>query len=302
MNFSLKSLLPPADLGWNRVRARCALATCHNKLLMRAVPQGRSGINVDELWYCSPDCFAIGARAKLLALSMNTFVQMPRSPRLSLGLALLSRGYLTEEQLRLATARSERRNESFETTLLVCGLATDKQIAAARAVQWGYPALAQEHVGHAVPADLPQVLMRACSAAPVHYSAKGKRLVLGFVDRVEHSLLQAIEQITGCRAEPCFITPAELDQQLERMAPPPGYEETSVEQPGTPAQMGRVLGGHAVEVAADEARFAQCKFFGWVRLSGKRGTMDVVFHFRGGAARSSSAFSTVDQDTAAELA
>jgi hypothetical protein len=302
MNLSLKSFLPAADLGWNRVRARCGLATCHNKLLMRAVPQSRSGIHAGDLWYCSPDCFAAGSRSRLLALSMNTFVEMPRSPRLSLGLALLSKGYLTEEQLRFASLRSERRNQAFEVTLQECGLATDKQIAAARAVQWGYPVLAREHIGHPVQADLPQMLMRACSAAPVHYSAKGKRLVLGFVDRVEHSLLQAIEQMTGCRAEPCFITPAEYSEQLERMTPAPNYDEVSVEQPGTPAQMGRVLGGQAVEIAATEAHFAQCRSFGWVRLDGKRGTSDVIFHFRGSSSSLIPQFSTVEHDSTAVLA
>ena len=85
------------------------------------------------------------------------------------------------------------------------------------------------------------------------------------------------------------------------MTPARHYEEISVEQPGTPAQMARILGGQAVEVAATEAQFAQCRSLGWARLRGKRGTVDVVFDFRGGATRRS-AFSTVEPDTSAVLA
>lgn len=52
MKLSLKTLLPARDLGWNRVRAVCALSTCHNKLLMKYVPGNRIGIFVGAAWYC----------------------------------------------------------------------------------------------------------------------------------------------------------------------------------------------------------------------------------------------------------
>jgi hypothetical protein len=277
MNLSLKSLLPPRDLGWNRARAVCALPECHNKLLTRYVPGNRTGLFVGDHWYCSPDCFALGSRNMLASLSSGCVVEMPRNPRLSLGLALLSKGYLTEDQYRSAVMRSERRGESLETTLMERGFASEKQLSAARAAQWGYPVLAHELSGLTVEADLPASLLRAHRAAPIHYSGKPKRLVLGFVDRVEHGLLQSIEQITGCRAEPCFITPAEFEEQMERLTVASGYQEAAIDDPGTLAQMGRTLGGWAVEIAAQEASFAKCNSSAWIRISGKRGTVDVIF-------------------------
>jgi hypothetical protein len=293
MKLSLKSLLPARDLGWNRVRAVCGLPACHNKLLTRYVPGSRVGIFVGELWYCSPDCFAQASRATLSTLSTGCVVEMPRNPRLSLGLALLSKDYLTEEQLRFATARSQRQGESLETTLMTCGLATAKQLAAARGAQWGYPVLAQEPNSQTIEADLPPTLLRAFCATPIHYSAKPKRLVLGFVHRVEHGLLQAIERITGCRAEPCFITPEEFNERTERLAAVSGYEEVVVENPGSVAQMSRTLGGFAVEVSAREAGFAKCNSWVWSRIAGKRGTVDVIFDLKG-AAGASARKQTVD--------
>lgn len=284
MKLSLKSLLPPRDLGWNRVRAVCGLSSCHNKLLMRCVPGARLGIFVGDAWYCSPDCFAMASRATLSSLSAGTLVEMPRNPRLSLGLALLSKGYLDEDRLRVAVIRSQREGQTLETTLLECGWATEKQLAAARAAQWGYPVLGQDAASQIVEADLPPALLRAFSAAPLHYSAKAKRLVLGFVHRVEHSLLQSIEQITGFRAEPCFITPAEFTQQMDRLTALPGYEEAVIDDPGTAAQMARTLGGFAVEVSAREAGFAKCNSWIWARVTGKKGTVDVIFALKNPAA------------------
>lgn len=301
MNLSLKSLLPPRDLGWNRVRAVCALPACHNKLLMRCVPGCRTGIFVGGAWYCSPDCFAMAARATLTSLTSGCVVEMPRNPRLSLGLALLSKDYLSEDQLRSAVVQCQRQGGNLEATLLECGLVTEKHLAAARAVQWGYPVLAQEPAGQLVEADLPSWLLRENSAVPLHYSAKGKRLVLGFVRRVEHGLLQSIEQITGLRAEPCFITPAEFEEQMERMTAAFGYEEVVVDDPGTAEQMARTLGGFAVEVSGTQAGFAKCNSAVWARIWGKRGTVDVIFVLKNAVSANRPRLSTVHPEVTCSL-
>jgi len=277
MNVILKSLLPSIDFGWNHVRARCGLATCHNKLLMRPVPTKSAGIRIDQDWYCSVDCFVAGARTPLAALSARHVMEMPRNPRLSLGLALLSKGFLTESQLRMATELSRRNGTDFETALLALGWTTEKQLATARSAQWGYPVLVQERAGHAVEVGIPLALLRTFSAAPLFYSASARRLVLGFVDRVDHRLLQSIEQVTGYRAEPCFLTSAEMTTQMRCIAHPAHYEEVVVDQPGEPAQMARTLGRYALDAAATDASLIQCKSWVWARLTGKRRIVDVLF-------------------------
>ena len=45
-------------------------------------------------------------------------------------------------------------------------------------------------------------------------------------------------------------------------------------------QMARTLGGFAVEVQAIEASFTFCRNYIWVRLSGKRRKIDVLFRAR----------------------
>jgi hypothetical protein len=283
MKFTIKSIIPPKDLGWNRVRARCGFSACHNKLLMRAVPQSRVGIHVGGTWYCSVDCFVTASRESLAALCAGRSVEMPRTPRLSLGLAMLAKGLVTEAELRAATGRSQQTGEELESALLHLGLASEKQIAAGRAAQWGAPALGSEMAGHSVAADFPIALLDAHGAVPLHYSPQRKRLVLGFVHRVEHSLLQAIEQITGCRTEPCFVTAAEFEDQAGRVRTLPDYEEVVVDEPETPAHMARTLGFYAVQSKAEEARLVRCKTWIWGRLIGKHRIVDVVFALRLGA-------------------
>jgi hypothetical protein len=257
----------------------CALQTCQNTLLMRSI-QSRVGISVGQLWYCSVDCFATAARRRFSMLPGGSILEMPHYPRLSIGLVLLSRGYLTDDQLRYARAQSQLCGEELETVLLRLGLATERQLAAARAAQWGYPVLGQDRLGQPVEADIPPALLHACSSVPLHCSITAKRFLMGFVYRVEHGLLNSLEQVTGFRAEPCFITPSEFREQMGRLTTVPGCEEVVFEDPDTPAQMAKMVAGFAVEISASEARFAQCREYAWTRLSGKKRKIDVLFRVK----------------------
>ena len=280
MRLSLEALLPNAGRGWKGLYAECALRTCRNTLFMRSV-QSRVGINIGKAWYCSADCFAAAAALRLASLTDSNVVEMRHSPRLSIGLVMLSKGYLTGAQLRLATSQSQSSDEDLESAILHLGLATERQITAARAAQWGYPILGQDHIGHPVVSDIPSRLLQTCSAVPVHSFAAAKRLLLGFVYRVDHSLLNSVEHMTGFRGEPCFVTPTEFAEQMDRLSAVPRFEEVAFEEPQTPMQMGKTLGGLAVEVAVREASFARCRDYVWTRLSGKRQIVDVLFRIKG---------------------
>ena len=279
MKLSLDSLRSLVDRGWNSMHSVCDLRTCRNTMLIRSVPQRRVGVQVGLSWYCSVDCFAEAALLRLTELRDERVVEMPHRPRLSIGLVMLSKDYLTSEQLRQATLQSQLRDEELEVALLRLGFANERQVAAARAAQWGCPVLKQERVGLAVEVDVPLAILRAFSAVPLHYTPNG-RLLLGVVHRVEHTLLHALEQMTGCRAEPCFITPTEFDAQLPRVTVAPDCQEVVFEDIMTPTQMAKTLGGLTIEVAAREARFVHCRDYIWTRLFGKQRRVDVLFRAR----------------------
>jgi hypothetical protein len=277
MKMSLGFFQSAIDRSWKNMHAVCGLPSCPNTLIMRSVAQSQVGLRVGDLWYCSVDCFAGAALTRFSSLSRGRVVEMPYKPRLSIGLVMLSKGFLTDEQLRFAMTESQLRSEELEVSLLRLGLVNERQVTAAKAAQWGYPLLGRERVGLFVEADIPPTLLRNCSAAPLHYSPTTKRLLLGFVNRVEHSLLDALEQVTGYKVEPCFITPTEFKEQSARLTAAPGYEEVFLEDPLTPSQMAKAIGGFAVEIAAKEGCFTRYRNYIWTRLSGKRRKVDVFF-------------------------
>ncbi len=301
MGLSIKSFVPGLDLGWDRGRATCAYSRCHNKQLMRCIPHARPGIRVDQLWYCSVDCFAMASQVQLAQLSTRKLLEIRRIPRLSVGLVMLQRRLLTAEQFQTALAQSHWCGEELEETLIRLGFTGEKQITAARAAQWGYPVLSQEHMGHEVAAEIPRALLESCAAVPLHYSVAAKRILFGFAYRVEHSFLAAVEQMTRCRPEPCFVCPTDLKQQMERLTAAQDYQEVVVEDPGTPEKMARTVGRQAVEVGATEAAFIRCKNSLWVRLSGKHGKIDVIFQLKNAANTVREMNSEVFEETALAL-
>jgi hypothetical protein len=277
MKDLLKSFLPGIDRHLKNFRSVCANRACHNKQLMRSLPGGRPGIQVGADWFCSADCFAMAACAPLEKLCNRQVVEISRQPRLSLGLFLLSKGHLTAEQLRIATLQSQNLDEEIEYSLVRLGMVTEKALVAARSAQWGYPLLATECAGKMVEMEIPKSILNACRAVPLHYSAIAKRILLGFASRVEHSFLESIEVMTGCRVEPCFITPTDFQHQLERVTAPPDYEEVVVNDPGSPEKMARTVGRAAIHVSAREATFSKWRNFVLVRVAGTRGKADIVF-------------------------
>jgi len=286
MRLSLESLAPAASRRWRNMYTPCGLLTCPNTLFMRSV-QSRVGITIGDTWYCGPDCLAAAATMRFAAVASTKVLEMPHTPRMSIGLVMLSKGYITDQHLRLASAESQSRGEDLESVLLRLGLASEKQLTAARAAQWGYPVLGYERAGSLLQSDIPFELLRSCSAVPLHRSPAAKRLLLGFVYRVDHGLLNSMEQITGFRAEPCFITPTEFAEQMQKLTSAPAFEEVVFDDPKTTVQMGRTVGGFAVEIGAREARFAQCRDYAWTRLSGKIRTIDLLFRVKGVRSRNS---------------
>lgn len=279
MRLSLESLLPSVSHGWKNMYTECGLRTCPNTLFMRSV-QSRVGINVGPAWYCSPDCLAAAATMRFSAFTVSNILEMPHSPRLSIGLVMLSKGYVTDQQLRLAISESQRSGEELESVLFRLGLASERQMTAARAAQWGYPVLGQERMTQVADLDVPTTLLESCSAAALHSSIAAKRLLLGFVHRVDHSLMNSVEEMTGFRAEPCFITPTELAEQRARLTAVPRCEEVVIEDLKTSAQMGRAVAGLTVEIGAREVRFSHCRDYAWTRLTGKRRMIDVLFRIK----------------------
>lgn len=230
-----------------------------------------------ETWYCSVDCFVKMTRHRFSVLASGRNLDMPHIPRVSIESVMLSKGYVTEEELRSAKDQSRLGGEDLEAELVRLGLVDEWHLASARAIQWGYPVLGRDRISQSVHADLPLTLMKAFSAVPLHYSRSSNRMLMGFVYKVEHSLLHSLEQVTGCRVEPCFITPTELHYQMERLQLSAENREIVLKDSLTAAEKANTVGGLALEIRARDVRLSRCQEYVWMRLSGKHRMIDVLF-------------------------
>ncbi len=267
--------------GVKYLNTTCGFQPCSKKKIFSGVTPRHAGIRQEELWFCSAECFARSVLSRLTTVANTRVAQMPRHPRYSIGLVLMSQGCLTEDELRSALAHAEKNGEEIEVALVNLGLATECQIAAARAAQWGYPVFGQNCTSRPIEASLPATLLRAYATVPVHHSPAAKRFLMGFVYRVEHGLLSSVEQITGCRADPCFITASEYERQLDRLSAGSAYEEIVFEDRLSSLDIAETVLDYAEQIKARQAAFAECRDYFWMRLTGRLRKLDLLFRMEG---------------------
>src|SRR5690349_773137 len=119
---------------------RCSNSICQKNMLRHAMPWRQEGFSIADQWFCSPECFEFGAQERITELLASRGKgESSRSPRMPLGLLMLSRGLLTSEQLKQVLA--EQKNSSSNTGEVVqkLGFATEEQVTSAVAAQWGCP-------------------------------------------------------------------------------------------------------------------------------------------------------------------
>lgn len=272
--------LPPIITGLKHWPLRCANESCGMTSLLRAVSRRRLGIHVGSNWYCSSQCFEEAARAEFARILFSSApVVRHFRPRMPLGLVLLSRGEITSEQLNLALDMQKDSKMKLGAVLVQLGFVTERQVTSALAAQWGYPTFSLSNRAALVPVRIPRVLLELYSLVPVHFVQAGRRLVLGFVNGVDHSVTYVVERMTDCNAIPCFITEADFQRQFALLPKPDQAKANEVvfERVTNPAEMARLSTSYALQVRADEARFATCGDYGWVRLMGRRQETDLLF-------------------------
>jgi hypothetical protein len=246
----------------------------------------KAGIKMRGRWYCSSSCFTSAAELRLSELMMSESEQASHVSRMPLGLIFLSRGLLTSAELKEAVDEQKESGEEIGEILVRKGLVSEAQVTAVRAGQWGCPVFAVPQHAMQSEIQIPEALIGFHSAIPLHYVTGTKRLLVGFVNGVEYGLLYAIEQMTGCKTQPCFITPGDFQNQIElrQLALEPSGNakprDISFENVQTPGEMARVLCSYVVELEAEEAIICRYREHFWTRL--KCGPRDVDILFEAG--------------------
>jgi hypothetical protein len=217
----------------------------------------------------------------LLPSRLESAGQVARMP---LGLSLISRGLLTKTQFKEVTNRQKAAGGEIGELLVRCGSLSEKQVTEVRATQWNCPVFAVPRHVVLTEIHIPSTLLRLYSAIPLHYVAATKLLLVGFVHGIEYALLFAVEQITGCKTQACFITPSDFEAQMHQIEQDQlensVSKEVTIETAQTAMEMASTLCKFGIDLEAEEALIERCKEFVWARL--KCGPRDFDLLFKAG--------------------
>lgn len=256
---------------WNRRSTRISVPECvHLRNFWHRLRPHEDGVLLDGSRCCIGTCLDRALHRKL-----DRMVAVPRRTiarhRVPLGLLLLSRQHLTIEQLRMAlaaqhNARRGRIGEWIESL----GFADEQQITAALARQWACPVLRTNSFSAPPLAQytqqIPLALLEKFAMLPVNFSAATSTLHIAFAEAVDHSVLYAIEQMTGCRTEACMAVPSFVRAQLEALARDGLKGDLTFERIADNAEISRIVRSYCSRTGASEIRVVACPPYLWVCL------------------------------------
>jgi hypothetical protein len=246
--------------------ANCASPSCteskKNWMRLRAQPSTL----LDGKFYCQPQCLEIalaGQLSRLLAMTQP----VPPPNRIPLGLLMVARGKLTHIEVRAALDAQHRAGAGkigdwFEKL----GFATEQDVTAALALQWGCPLASSFDLAPVdPPGSIPLSILAAFQMLPVNYAAATSTLYLAFGERVDHAALYAIERTLGCRTQPCVARRKSVARRLESMghlSRPNDVEFVTRDL----REMVRITLSYINRLSPEEIRASRIGSFIWLRL------------------------------------
>jgi hypothetical protein len=262
---------------WKQLVSRCSHPECTNNTSWTGLLHRNSGFWLNEQeWFCGPRCLEDAIEGQLLDHFSHDRRPAPIRTTLPMGLMMLSRGVISDPQLRDAIEMQRSSGERIGVCLQRLGAISYEDIASVVATQWGCPVFPAASVQPACAMLIPFSLIERYRMLPVHLVSQGRRLFVGFCDTVNHTALIAVEHMLGCKTEACIIPEPKLLQLLDyRKRDTSG--EVVVHRPSSAAETARMILSYAQQTACDAIRFRAMEGDIWVRFLASRAHLDLVF-------------------------
>jgi hypothetical protein len=230
--------------------------------------------------YCAPYCFESAARQSFARLCATVVSAPPVRHRVPLGLLMISRGQLTNPQLRSALeAQRANGHRRLGHWLEELGFATEQQVTAALARQWACPVLAaRANCAPGCTRLLPYRLLESSRMLPVQFVSATRTFHLAFCDGIDYVALYAIEQMLDCRTQPCLVTRSAVAQTLQHLEQERRPADMLFEGWRDPSDLARITCGYVLKLGAEEVRLVGCGSFIWARLSTGKDVANLLFH------------------------
>jgi hypothetical protein len=227
-------------------------------------------------WFCSPRCLEESLEDHLLGFFSEDRHPAPIRTTMPLGLMMVARGVISDPQLRDAIEMQRSSGDKIGACLHRMGYISFEEIASVVATQWGCPVFPADSVQPGCSRLVPLSLIERYRMLPVHLVAQGRRVFVGFCDKVDHTALIAIEHMLGCDTEACIISEPKLLQVLDyRKRDTTG--EVAVGRPTTAAETARMIRSYAQQTGAEAIRLRAMDGNIWVRFLSQRAHLDLVF-------------------------
>ena len=245
---------------WSQI---CGNANCRTGWLQ--VWRSRSAPRLEGAWACSAECTEVIA-TEAVKRSIDDWQQgtAHRELLMPLGLVLLSRGWITRDELN-AALEAQRRQGSGKIGEWLCRLSALSQTSLAKglAAQWNCTALTSATRGiEKADGLVPPVLLDAYGLVLMRETATG-RLFLAGSRRAECAAARALEHMLGVPVEPAFLEDAVWLQPTRR-----AQAAAALPSP----ELGVVIEvARAVErYGAQKARVVRIHNHLWLRMSAPR--------------------------------
>jgi len=252
----------------------------HLQSLWRRLYGRIPGVLLEGSRYCLGKCLE-DRLSDALERVRSISKRAPVRHRIPLGLLLLSRQHLTAQELRSALqAQRNAGHGRLGEWLLALGLASEEKITAALARQWSCPVLLScSSLPRASGSPrLPWTLLETFAMIPVDYVESTFTLHIAFGEGLDHSVLYAIEKMTGTRTEPCMAPSSFIRRNLQIALLQRREREVVFECPTGLSECCRIVRNYCARLSASEIRIAGCGPFIWVRLfQASRTPVDVLF-------------------------
>ena len=237
-------------------------------------------IFLDGKSYCQTQCLELALAAELSRLlTMNP--PLPPPNRIPLGLLMVARGKLTHAEVRAALdaqsraqTRAQSSNQSNDGRVVKIGdwfeklgFATEQDVTAALALQWGCPVVSSlDRTVVNSPGSIPLSILEAVQMLPVNYAAATSTLYLAFGERVDHAAVYAVERTLNCRTQPCVGRRKSIARQLESMRHS-GHSNDVEFVSRDLNEMVRIAMSYVSRLNPDEIRASRVGRFIWLRLA-----------------------------------
>ena len=263
-----------------------AFRTCENpacrqrRLFWPAWLRKDEGICLQGQWYCSPECFEHAAQSAFFRLLPGADESPKRHHRIPIGLLLLSRGTITDEQLKRALLlQREKGSGKIGRFLQDIQAASEQDITEGLAAQWGCPVypLGKGREFLQCASLLPLTLLEAGRMLPVHYLSVQQTLYMAFVEGVDRTALYAVEQMLHLRTVPCIVSESGLSGALESFRLLASVPTAVFENSNIPLEMARTTRSYACQLGARDVWVARAGRFIWIRMRTPQEYKDILF-------------------------